>query len=119
MILPASCTLPSEVLAVSPDPFAAGGYGDVYQGTLNGSRICLKRVRMYTQEVAQKTLEARGWTSLPPVSLTGFTDLLPGGRNVETLKSSERLTLSGCHCLSLPAHFELDVRRGSAGVHKE
>ena len=46
-ILPTSYTLSSDLLNISPDPFAAGGYGDVYEGTLDGSRVCVKRVRVY------------------------------------------------------------------------
>lgn len=35
---------------MSPDPFAQGGYGDVYEGIFNGSKVCIKRVRVYIQE---------------------------------------------------------------------
>lgn len=39
---------------MSPDPFASGGYGDVYHGTVNGIRVCIKRVRMYVKEDPKK-----------------------------------------------------------------
>lgn len=48
-ILPTSYTLSSD-LNIDPDPFASGGFGDVYKGTLGGSRICVKRVRVYTRD---------------------------------------------------------------------
>ena len=57
-ILPASYTLSSNHLSVSPDPFAAGGYGDVHEGTLDGSKVCIKRVRAY-QEGPQRATKVR------------------------------------------------------------
>jgi hypothetical protein len=47
MILPKSYTPASQFLAVGAQPVASGGSGDVYEGTLNGSKVCVKRVRMY------------------------------------------------------------------------
>lgn len=47
-ILPTSYMLSSRLVNITPDPFASGGYGDVYEGTLDGSRICIKRIRVYT-----------------------------------------------------------------------
>ena len=46
-ILPTSYTLSSERLNVDTEPFTAGGYGDVYMGTLDDSIVCVKRVRVY------------------------------------------------------------------------
>ena len=53
MILPTSYTLPSRLLEIDPEPFTSGGSGDVYQGTLHGSRVCIKRVRVYVQSSPQ------------------------------------------------------------------
>ena len=47
-MLPTSYTL-SSGLIIDPEPFNAGGFGDVYRGTLNGSPVCAKRVRMYVE----------------------------------------------------------------------
>ena len=47
MILPTSYTPPSQVLTVGRQPVASGGSGDVHEGTLNGSKVCVKRVRVY------------------------------------------------------------------------
>ena len=49
-ILPTSYTLLSHLLDIGPEPFTSGGFGDVYQGTHNGSRVCIKRVRSYTSD---------------------------------------------------------------------
>ena len=57
-ILPTSYTLSSNHLSVSPDPFAAGGYGDVHEGTLDGLKVCIKRVRAY-QEGPQRATKVR------------------------------------------------------------
>ena len=49
-LLPTSYTLSSSPLIIGPDPFASGGYGDVYEGTLEGSKVCIKRVRVYIKD---------------------------------------------------------------------
>jgi len=53
-ILPTSYTLSSSLLAIGSDPFASGGYGDVYDGTLDGLRVSVKRVRVYVKEGPKK-----------------------------------------------------------------
>jgi len=80
-ILPTSYTLSSHNLTISSEPFASGGYGDVYQATLDGSRVRVKRVRVPHQRylpTAQKAFceGAITWKRLahPNVlSLLGFT----------------------------------------------
>ena len=49
-----SYTLSSSLLSIDPIPFASGGYGDVHDGTLGGSRVCVKRVRVYIKDGPQK-----------------------------------------------------------------
>ena len=46
--------LSSSLLKISPNPFISGGFGDVYEGNLNGSTVCVKRVRMYTKDGPEK-----------------------------------------------------------------
>ena len=53
-ILPTPYTLLSRLLNVGPDPFASGGYGDVYQGTIDGSNVCVKRMRVYIKDDLKK-----------------------------------------------------------------
>ncbi|KAF9644325.1 hypothetical protein BDM02DRAFT_3263623 [Thelephora ganbajun] len=53
-ILPTSYTISPHLLNISSNPFVQGGFGDVYQGTLDGSEVCIKRVRVYTQDGPQK-----------------------------------------------------------------
>jgi len=66
-ILPASYMLSSQLLNISSDPFARGGYGDVHKGTLNGSRVCVKRIRVYTRDGPQKAAKVCFTTPVPPL----------------------------------------------------
>ena len=59
VILPTSYTPLSDFLSIDPDPFAGGGYGDVYKGTLGDSRVCVKRMRVYTNDDPQKTAKVQ------------------------------------------------------------
>jgi len=61
-MLPASYTLSPHLLNISPEPFAAGGYGDVHLGTLGGSRVCIKRVRVYTRDDSHRSTKVRSAT---------------------------------------------------------
>lgn len=58
MILPLSYTLSSRVLHIGRQPVASGGSGDVYEGTLDNIRVCVKRVRVYSRDGPQKPSEA-------------------------------------------------------------
>lgn len=53
-VLPASYTLSAHLLNIASAPFASGGYGDVYEGTLDGSGVCVKYVRVYTKDDPKK-----------------------------------------------------------------
>ena len=52
-ILPTSYTLSPHLINIGPEPFASGGCGDVYKGILDGSKVCVKRVKMYTRDGPQ------------------------------------------------------------------
>jgi hypothetical protein len=67
--LPASYTIPPHLLKVGPDSFASGGYGDVYEGTLNGSKIRIKRVRVHRQHDPKRITKVRHRCRCFPVSL--------------------------------------------------
>ena len=120
-MLPTSYTLLSHLLNIGSEPFASGGYGDVYEGTHNGSRVCIKRVRSYTSEDPKKAARVchRRRGSSRSSCLINPIDLLPRGRNVEIFNTSKHLTPAGCHYYPLPAHFDLDAWRGPARVHQD
>ncbi|KAF9645415.1 kinase-like protein [Thelephora ganbajun] len=110
-ILPTSYTLSADLLDISTDPFAWGGCGDVYRGTLNGSRVCVKRVRIYTKYGPQKFAkafckEAVMWKRLAHsniipllgVTITPFqliSDWMPGGDLPEYIKDNSDADLIG------------------------
>lgn len=49
-MLPTSYTFLPELLDVDPVPFALGDYGAQHHGTLNGARVCVKRLRVYRSD---------------------------------------------------------------------
>ena len=56
-ILPTSFTPLSQLQYTSQEPFADGAYGEVFHGTLDGSKVCIKRIKVYTKdspEIAKK-----------------------------------------------------------------
>ena len=50
--------LPS-LLSIGPDPATPEGYGYVHEGTLNGSRVCIKHVRVYSTDAPQRVVQVR------------------------------------------------------------
>ena len=59
MTLPTSYTLSSSLLNIDRRPVASGGPGDVYEGTLNGSKVCVKRIRVYSEDGPEKATRVR------------------------------------------------------------
>jgi len=118
--LPTSYTLSCHLFNIGSDPFAKGGYGDVYKGTLDGSSVCVKRIRVYTKDDPKKTAKVRfqSRSSRCSPSLTKLTGLLPRSRDVETVDTPKCFTPPGCHYRSSPTHFELDAWRRPAGIHQ-
>ena len=120
-MLPTSYTLSSDLLNISPDPFAAGVYGDVYEGSLDGSRVCIKRVKAYVQDGPQKAARVRyrrrRFPRSPP--LTKPIDLLSRSHNVEKLETPKCPTATRYHYHSLPTRSESDVWWGSTGIREE
>src|ERR1700712_1327634 len=49
-ILPTSYALSFNCLSIHTEPFTSGEHIDVYGGTLGGSRICVKRARVYQDD---------------------------------------------------------------------
>ena len=57
MILPASYIILSSVLDVGRQPVASGSSGNIYEGTLNGSRVCVKRIRIHSEDGPQGAIK--------------------------------------------------------------
>jgi len=51
--------LESSVLDISCHPIASGGPGDVYEGTFNGSKVCVKRIRVYSRDGPKEATKVR------------------------------------------------------------
>ena len=57
-MLPTLYTLPSTGLNIGHQPVASGGPGDVYEGTFNGSKVCVKRLRVHSKDRPMKGTKA-------------------------------------------------------------
>ena len=120
MMLPSSYKISSH-LDIDLEPFASGGSGDVFRGTLDDLEVCIKRVRVYTKPGTKKAARVcfpHRRTLLSP-RLMNPTDLLQRGGDVEALETPKRGSPAGCHSLALPANFELDAWWRSAGKCQE
>lgn len=74
-ILPPSCTISPHLLNISPNQSSRGPHGDSYAGTLDGSRVWVKRVLLYVEDDPQKTTKVRSTAfAFPSVSLFAITD---------------------------------------------
>ena len=62
-----SYILSASLLDIEMDPFASGGYGDVYHRTLDGSNICIKHVRVYVKEGPKKATKVGYWPRSFPI----------------------------------------------------
>ena len=49
-ILPQSSMLPASLLNIAERPVASKGFCDVYEGLLNDSKVCVKRLRIHSVE---------------------------------------------------------------------
>ena len=93
--------------------------GSVYEGTLSGSRVRVKRIRTYPEGGSKKVKEVRPRHVFSFSALTGPADLLSGSRCVETLGTPKCRPPSGCHHRSPPTRFELDAQRGPDRIHRK
>ena len=60
-ILPTSYTISSDLLKVGPNPSIPGGFGDVYEGSLDNSSVSIKRVRIYDRDGPEKATKVCYW----------------------------------------------------------
>ncbi|KAF9644348.1 kinase-like protein [Thelephora ganbajun] len=52
-ILPKSYAISNTLLRTDTQPVASGAFADIYEGTLDGSRICVKQARIYSKDDPQ------------------------------------------------------------------
>ena len=107
-VLPKSCTLSDSLL------------GCVYEGTYNGSKARIRRVKMYPKGEPQTIKEACiGYHVSRSRSLTKLVDVPPNGCGVETLSTPKHRSPFGSYHRSTPTHFRFDTRRGPDGIYHE
>ena len=85
-LLPSSHVLLSEALNTDEYPFSSGGFSDVYRGTCDGLKVCVKKLRVVSptslDTAATKGSNCRYHCRLHCL-LTTLTDALPGSFDVE------------------------------------
>ena len=111
--LPTSSALSSQVLLISNQPVASGGSGDVYEGTLNNLRVCVKRIRVYAKDSAGEPPDVRNlrYQFVRLLLLTRPTDVLQRGRGVEAAETQEHRPPPLYLRVSFPTHFRMDAPR--------
>ena len=57
MIPPTSYAMLSSLLNIGPYPIVSRGLGDVYEGTLDGSKVSVKRFRVYSKEGPKEAIK--------------------------------------------------------------
>jgi hypothetical protein len=58
-LLPKSCTISGTRLNTGDQPFASGALADMHEGILNGSKVCVEKVRMYSKGDPRKVNRVR------------------------------------------------------------
>lgn len=71
-VLPKLCAFPSQPLDIDSQPFAEGGSAVVYEGTLNSSNVCIKRIRMDSKYISTNPTKVC-YPSPPPTAVTDET----------------------------------------------
>ncbi|KAF9789636.1 kinase-like domain-containing protein [Thelephora terrestris] len=75
-ILPSSYNIPGDLTIIDDDPVAFGGFSDVWEGTYDGKKVCIKRLRItqQTRKVIGKAFckEAVMWKRLKHPNIVGF-----------------------------------------------
>ncbi|KAF8153619.1 kinase-like domain-containing protein [Mycena galopus ATCC 62051] len=73
-----SCLFISGITARDDHPLFTGGFGDIFQASVTGKKIALKRIRMFYRDEAQRRIrtqickEALVWQSLQHPSILPF-----------------------------------------------
>jgi hypothetical protein len=57
VVLPTSHTLLPSDLDIGHHPVASGSSADVYEGALNDSKVCVKRIRVYSKDGPEKAIK--------------------------------------------------------------
>ncbi|KAF9779311.1 CNH domain-containing protein [Thelephora terrestris] len=79
-ILPSSYNISGDLTIIDDDPVASGGFSDVWEGTYDGKKVCIKRLRItqQTRQVIEKAFckEAVMWKRLKHPNIVGFIGVM-------------------------------------------
>ena len=105
-------------LITDSHPVASGAAADIYEGDTDGRKVCVKRVRIYSDGDTWGTQKVRpSILSVPVRHSQRAPKVLPGGCDVEVWEAPKHCPLPKCYNRSPPTHFGLDVRRKHNGIY--
>ena len=118
--VPRSCMLPGSLPLTAKWPIASRGSCDVYEGFLGDSKVCVKKLRIYSNDKEEKAKRVCFWCCccfFPLAHLTKPGGILSGSNIVETLGTPKRRPSHRNHHHSIPTNFGLDGWRRIIGIH--
>ena len=105
-MLPSSYIISAQLLDIIDRPVASGGSGDLYEGTLGGSKVCVKRFRAYPMGEPTDPAQVRYFFIAFPTQLpTRSVDRLPGGHGVGAPRTPKCRLTPWYHPRSSAAYF--------------
>ena len=113
VLLPLSHILLAGALHLKERPFACGGFADVYEGTYDGSRVCIRKLRIISASDSGPATkgDTRRYHCRYTSVLMILTDALQGSIAVETTETSQYCPICGCNHPTLPNRVGMDAWR--------
>lgn len=117
-ILPSSYTISGDLARVGDYPVAIGGFSEVWKGTYNGRKVCIKLPRIFEKD--REDLEKVSvWNCLSflvhrKMLIVACVDVLQGSDHVEKVGTSKRCCFhrsyasSPAICLGMDAEWDLN-----------
>ena len=108
--VPRSCTLPGSPPLTAKWPIASRGAYDVYEGFLDDSKVCVKKLRIYSNDKEEKAKRVcfLRYCFFPFAHLTKPGGILSGSSVVETFGTPKRRPPHRNRGRSIPTNFGLD-----------
>ena len=76
-VLPKICTISDALLSTDDVPFSSGGLTDMHEGFLNGSKVCVEKVRVYLEGDPQKAKVHNPSCPFPSFHILGVLNPTP------------------------------------------
>ena len=109
--------LPATYPTTNSHPVASGATADVYEGDTDGHKVCVKRVRIYSDDHTWGVQKA-GHQFLPfPPRFQTSPKVLSGDYHVEAREAPKHCPLPRCYQRSPTTRFRLDVRWKYNGIY--